>query len=86
MIKSSPPPYPSNYQMLKNLLREAYKTVNQGLCGDRAIAYRSTVKKRLEICSTCEKFDAQAKRCTICGCLMMVKANLEASNCPDGKW
>jgi hypothetical protein len=38
MIKSSPPPYPSNYQMLKNLLGEAYKTVNQGLCGDRAIA------------------------------------------------
>ena len=86
MVKSSPLRYPSHYQMLKNLLVEAYETANQGLCGDRVIASRSTVEKRLEICSICEKFNAEAKRCTVCGCFMMVKANIEASTCPDGKW
>ncbi|BAZ21905.1 hypothetical protein NIES4073_27860 [Kalymmatonema gypsitolerans NIES-4073] len=86
MVKPSPPSYPSHYQMLKNLLVEAYETANQGLCGDRVIASRSSVKERLEICATCDKFDAAAKRCTVCGCFMMVKANLEASTCPDGKW
>ncbi len=86
MVRSSPPSYPSNYKMLKNLLLEAHKTVNQGLCGDRVIASRSTVKERLEICSNCDKFDTETKRCTVCGCFMMVKANLEASTCPDEKW
>ncbi|MFB2771894.1 DUF6171 family protein [Pelatocladus sp. BLCC-F211] len=78
--------YPSHHQMLKNLLSEAYKTAKQGLGGDKILAEKSTVEKRLECCANCDKFNASEKRCIICGCLMTVKANLEASSCPDEKW
>lgn len=86
MFNPSKSAYPSNYRMLKSLFSEAYKTAKQGLCGDKVLAENQTVEDRLKICSTCEKFDALEKRCTVCGCFMMIKANLEASNCPDGKW
>ncbi|MEO1428399.1 MAG: DUF6171 family protein [Cyanobacteria bacterium J06633_8] len=86
MSNSSPPSYPSNSKMLRNLFSEAYKTAKQGLCGDRVLAPKSKVEERLEICSSCEKYNSEAKRCTLCGCFMLVKANIETSECPDGKW
>ncbi|MEO0968038.1 MAG: hypothetical protein AAFX80_06755 [Cyanobacteria bacterium J06639_18] len=86
MFKSSKSNYPSQPHILKNLLSEAYKTAKQGLCGDRVLAKKETVDYRLGICATCDKFNAEEKRCTLCGCFMMVKANLEAANCPGNKW
>ncbi|MEC4814691.1 MAG: DUF6171 family protein [Scytonema sp. PMC 1069.18] len=86
MLNSAKSAYPSHSEMLKNLLSEAYKTAKQGLCGERILADQNTVDSRLEICSTCEKFSAEDKRCTVCGCFMLVKANIESSDCPDGKW
>lgn len=86
MLKSSKSSYPTQSKMLKNLLFEAYKTAKQGLCGDRVLAKKDTVEYRLEICANCDKFNAEEKRCTLCGCFMMVKANLEVANCPDNKW
>ncbi|MGD1910619.1 MAG: DUF6171 family protein [Rivularia sp. (in: cyanobacteria)] len=86
MTNSSPPSYPSSSKMLRSLFSEAYKAAKQGLCGDKILAQKSEVEKRLEICSCCEKYNAQAKRCTVCGCFMLVKANIETSECPDGKW
>jgi Family of unknown function (DUF6171) len=86
VLNSSKSGYPIHSEMLKNLLLEAYKTARQGLCGERILADKTTVESRLEICSTCEKFNAEDNRCTICGCFMLIKANIEASHCPDGKW
>ena len=86
MGNSSPPSYPSKPKMLQSLFSQAYKTAKQGLCGDKVLAEESKVKKRLEICSVCEKYDSEPKRCTVCGCFMLVKANIETSECPDGKW
>ncbi|MEA5597216.1 DUF6171 family protein [Rivularia sp. UHCC 0363] len=85
-MTNSPPSYPSRPKMLQGLFSEAYKTAKQGLCGDRVLASKSNVEKRLAICSTCEKYNAEATRCTVCGCFMLVKANIEVSECPDGKW
>ncbi|MGB3651186.1 MAG: DUF6171 family protein [Rivularia sp. (in: cyanobacteria)] len=86
MSNSSPPSYPSGSKMLQGLVSEAYKTAKQGLCGDRVLAQKSKVEERLEICSNCEKYNAEDRRCTVCGCFMLVKANIESSECPDGKW
>lgn len=86
MGNPSPANYPSKPKMLQSLFSEAYKTAKQGLCGDRILAENSKVEERLEICSGCEKYNAEAKRCTLCGCFMLVKANIETSECPDGKW
>lgn len=89
MTNSSPPSYPkypSNSKMLQNLFSEAYKTAKQGLCGDRVLAQKDNVERRLKICSSCEKYNAEDKRCAVCGCFMLVKANIETSECPEGKW
>lgn len=86
MANSSPPSYPSSSKMLQSLFSEAYKAAKQGLCGDRVLAQKGDVEKRLEICSNCEKYNSEAKRCTVCGCFMLVKANIQTSECPDGKW
>ncbi|MEM1393156.1 MAG: DUF6171 family protein [Cyanobacteria bacterium P01_D01_bin.116] len=86
MANQSPASYPSKSKMLQGLFSEAYKTAKQGLCGDRVLAKNSKVEERLEICSSCAKYNPEAKRCTVCGCFMLVKANIETSECPDGKW
>ena len=86
MGNSSPPSYPSKPKMLESLFSEAYKSAKQGLCGDRILAEKTKVEERLEICSGCEKYNSEATRCTVCGCFMLVKANIETSECPDGKW
>lgn len=41
-------------------------------------------KKRLEICRGCDKFASPI--CTICGCIMLVKAKMDVAECPLGKW
>jgi len=86
MGNTSSPSYPSKSKMLQGLFSEAYKTAKQGLCGDRVLAQKTKVEERLEVCSNCEKYNADDKRCTVCGCFMLVKANIETSECPDGKW
>ena len=41
---------------------------------------------RLNICSTCEHFQAGACRCRLCGCFMQLKARIPQAKCPDGRW
>ena len=47
---------------------------------------KEEAKARLEICSTCEKFEASTTRCQECGCFMIAKTLLPFSDCPLGKW
>ena len=42
-------------------------------------------KERLHTCHTCENFNVMGL-CKHCGCVMMLKAKLSSSSCPDGKW
>lgn len=51
--------------------------------------------KRLSICEKCPKFSAEetthrgkilGRRCTVCGCHMKFKAQLQGAKCPEGKW
>ena len=42
--------------------------------------------KRLEICGTCEHYNIEKKRCSICGCKMSIKVALSSEKCPNGKW
>ena len=44
--------------------------------------------RRLEICRSCEKFE-YGSTCTLCGCVMQVRAQLRDSKCPypkQSKW
>ncbi|MGD1873255.1 MAG: DUF6171 family protein [Mastigocoleus sp.] len=86
MISKPQSDYPSKSKMLTNLFSEAYKTAKQGLCGNTVLAEKDTVESRLEICANCEQFNNEEKRCRVCGCFMMVKANLKVAECPESKW
>ncbi len=43
-------------------------------------------KYRMSICSKCPFFAKKGKRCTRCGCFMMLKTTLKEAKCPEGKW
>lgn len=43
-------------------------------------------KKRLQICSNCEFFNAEKITCNKCGCLLIVKTSWASESCPEGKW
>ena len=42
------------------------------------------VKKRLDICGSCEFFNMGL--CKKCGCIMKFKTKLTNATCPVGKW
>ena len=42
--------------------------------------------KRLNICSSCDKFSKLTHQCKECGCFMNLKAKLLHSKCPLDKW
>jgi hypothetical protein len=42
--------------------------------------------ERLAICNDCPSLFKPTWSCKECGCFMKVKARLESSSCPLGKW
>lgn len=50
------------------------------------IVPRDVWQQRLEICSSCDAYEASRGRCHYCGCSMKTKARLKSQDCPIGKW
>ena len=48
------------------------------------------IKNRLAICADCDHMRyAQiggARLCGLCGCVLVLKARIKGTNCPDNKW
>lgn len=42
--------------------------------------------ERYSICKACPRFIKTTSQCKECGCVMALKAKLEAATCPIGKW
>ena len=40
---------------------------------------------KLDICKTCEKYNAVTTQCKECGCFMPVKTWIKGNTCPLGK-
>jgi len=47
---------------------------------------KDNYKKRLTICDSCNLLDKDKGKCTVCGCVMAVKAKWEVEKCPKDKW
>tara|TARA_R110002012_G_scaffold230276_1_gene402973 strand:- start:7260 stop:7490 length:231 start_codon:yes stop_codon:yes gene_type:complete len=43
-------------------------------------------KERLTICDSCELLNKKKGTCTVCGCVMSVKAKWDVEKCPENKW
>lgn len=80
------PSYPSLFQMAKNVTKSAANFVKGGM----KLVSEEQLQKRLEICRSCEKFDATALngtgRCVLCGCSTALKLKMATEKCPIDKW
>jgi len=45
-----------------------------------------TFTKRIEICKSCDQYDANQNRCNNCGCFLNIKASWNSEKCPLNKW
>jgi carbamoylphosphate synthase large subunit len=43
-------------------------------------------KSRFDICQGCDRFIKLTSQCKECGCVMSLKTQLPAANCPLNKW
>jgi hypothetical protein len=48
------------------------------------LATPDTLQNRLTTCDACNLYKKPI--CSKCGCLIFVKARLQTSQCPEGKW
>ena len=88
-IKKSMPSknsYPSTTQMVKNAAQSIVNNIQSVMNGNDLKVSGTDAQTRLNICKSCELFDASQERCTKCGCRMAVKTYLKAEKCPIGKW
>jgi hypothetical protein len=77
---------PSKLQMAKNLGNSIVRNIKSVAAGNPLKISDEESSIRLEICKSCEFFNANAQRCNKCGCNMAVKTYLKAEKCPVGKW
>lgn len=52
------------------------------------LASSEEYERRLQICSRCPNYKKTLGigRCNLCGCVLAVKAKIDAMKCPDKKW
>lgn len=50
------------------------------------IIEKEEYKRRLKICFDCPAYQKSLNRCKNCGCFLILKAALKASECPLEKW
>lgn len=86
-LGSSPAPHPlasgpSFLQKTANLSRAITQHVAAGL----PQTDDATVSHRLEVCHSCEHFDAARTACKVCGCNMQIKVRWAEQRCPVNKW
>ena len=70
---------------MKTIKNFTNSLINHSLNGFQNVN-RETFQSRLEICKSCEFFDASAVRCKQCGCFLNIKASWASEKCPIDKW
>jgi len=83
---SNKPAMPSVGAMARSVAESMARNVQSVAAGNPLRLSEDQANARLEICKTCEFFNATQSRCTKCGCFMAVKTYLKAERCPVGKW
>lgn len=80
--------YPSLFEQGKNLSKFALDLVRhiKSTDGKDLMVDDELFQERINICNSCEKYDAGPNRCKECGCYLDVKARLILDSCPLGKW
>jgi hypothetical protein len=74
--------YPPIHQQARNLWRDIKAFVRSG----GKLAPKPLRTARLSVCESCEKWDKQQRRCTVCGCKGDAKVYSLVAKCPLDKW
>lgn len=72
--------------MAVDLTKTTYNAIVRKIVGDKLCVSKQVSEDRLEVCKQCDSFRDKDKRCTECGCFMLIKAKLKGVKCPLGKW
>lgn len=81
--------FPSLLQMVKNLTGSAARTAGALASGKKVQVPQEIYDQRLAACGRCDQWNAEKKRCRICGCSTTYKLWLAREECPhdDGpRW
>ena len=76
------PRSPSLAKKAMNLANSTVKHVSTGM----AQAEKKEREKRLEICVSCDRYNAEDKTCLECGCYLEIKTKWASEACPIGLW
>ena len=51
-----------------------------------SMASDEEVARRRSICAGCPRWEAGARRCTLCGCATDYKTRMRTEHCPEARW
>lgn len=80
------PEYPPLAKQAANAVAAAGRVVAAVARGAPVRVAPEEAARRLEICRSCDRYDAAQGRCRACGCLCAPKASLTTEVCPLSKW
>lgn len=81
-----PKELPSLSDMAKGFLNSAKDVVTGAVHGDGLFVTEEVYTTRMSLCSACEFFRKEDKRCSQCGCFMEAKTRFKKTYCPVHKW
>jgi uncharacterized paraquat-inducible protein A len=84
-INKASPQLPSVGEMTLNFVSAVKSEVRSRVLGAKNVS-EDEIKQRLEICNSCEFFQAPSQRCKKCGCYLKWKTAWRSQKCPVGKW
>ncbi len=76
--------FPSLTKQAANASLSIFNVITQAIKTGKARAEQDVVKKRINLCETCDQL--KDNRCLSCGCYIALKAGLRAEKCPLEKW
>lgn len=80
------PGQPPILTQVRNFSGAVGRVARAAVAGTPVIAEPEVVTHRLVVCSQCELWIAERKRCSKCGCHTSAKVRLATEKCPDGRW
>ncbi len=78
--------YPSLPEQGKNLAKFTFEVVKQAFSSNALFVSPEVKQQRLDVCKSCEYYDAKQVRCKHCGCFLDHKASFALDSCPIDKW
>lgn len=84
-IKANIPNVEQGMPSIGTMAKNAMVAVGQFIANPSTVS-KEEYAKRLEVCSSCDKYDDIGNRCMHCGCFLALKAKGAAFHCPLKKW